>query len=119
MYELAKSQLCLKSYQYFSDVNEMTKQTVKTVVPKTLNKLRAISGFHQGRSQISDILHVAGQNISIENSTLTPEERAFLTYRMQLKLGYQMDAKRQTVSILTYFRLNQFTHTIYWSIFNF
>ena len=76
----------------------MTKQVVKTVVPDNLRQLRAVNDFLQGRTQISNMLNVAGQNISLENTTLTPVERAYLFYRMQLKLAYDTDAKRETVS---------------------
>lgn len=79
----------------------MTKQVVRTVVPNTLNQLRAITGFQQGRSSISNMLDVSGQNISLENSTMTPEERAFLYYRMQLALAYETEGIRETVSLDT------------------
>lgn len=78
----------------------MTKQIVRTSVPHNLRQLRALLGYHDGRSQISNMLDIAGQNISIENSTLTPDERAYLYYRMQLTSAYEMDGRRETVSFV-------------------
>ena len=80
------------------DANQMTKEVVATSVPNSLRQLRALSGYQHGRDQISEMLDVAGQNISVENTTLTPEERAWLYYRMQLSLAYETDLKRETVS---------------------
>ena len=86
---------------FHTDANQMTKQVIATSVPNTLRQIRALSGYQQGRDQIANMLDVAGQNISIENTTLTPEERAWLYYRMQLSLAYETDLKRETVSVVT------------------
>ena len=83
----------------------MSKKVIGTAVPDTLGQIRALTGYQEGRSQISNVLDVVGQNISMENTTLTPEERAWLYYRMQLALAYETDKKRETVRLIFYYKI--------------
>ena len=82
-----------------SDINKMTHEVVKTVVPNELGQIRVLSGFHSGRKVINDMLNVAGQNINLEDSSLTPAERVFLFVRMQTSLAYDIELQKETVSI--------------------
>ncbi|XP_045161835.2 polycystic kidney disease protein 1-like 2 [Mercenaria mercenaria] len=76
------------------EVYYMFQAVVNSAVPDDLNQVRPVGDLKSGRTQIENMLSVIGQNISTDNSMMSPTERAFLYMKMQLQLAFQTDEQK-------------------------
>ncbi|XP_053378970.1 uncharacterized protein LOC123526495 isoform X2 [Mercenaria mercenaria] len=78
------------------EIYYMFQAIVQASIPDDFVEIRSVDDLVSGRSQINEMLSALGQNISLDNSELSPDERAYLYTLMQRRLKYNTQDKKQT-----------------------
>ncbi|XP_052820375.1 polycystic kidney disease protein 1-like 2 [Mya arenaria] len=77
------------------EIYYMMQSVVNAAVPDNLQQLRPVKDIFAGREQISQMLSIIGGGINLTDTSLSDDERAWLYFRLQKKLAFQTEARKE------------------------